>query len=333
MSAHKMDEFDPRLLDLHLGQLSDDECAALQRELVESPVLAGQHAALQSVFAALELARPAAVPAGLADRCCERLRTMPLTAVSAAAAAERPRLRLHFGSYRDLVAVAAMIVFLIGVGVPGLLHVRERHQRVACSANLARVGAGIQQYASIFADSLPFAGWGPNSTWQQSQDNPRDTVPNRRHVYPLLHEALIADPRTLLCPSRSGVPMPREQIRARHDFLESRNLGYAYFNMAGVRPSVRSDANLPIFGDDNPLFEDGFLLCDLARMGFERSTQGNSRAHGGAGQNVVTLSGAVKWSTTPNCGVGGDNIWTLDGVRDYTGVEGPARDTDTHLLK
>jgi hypothetical protein len=36
---------------------------------------------------------------------------------------------------------------------------------------------------------------------------------------------------------------------------------------------------------------------------------------------------------TPNCGVNGDNIWTLEGVRQYTGREGPRVETDSHLLK
>ncbi len=59
----------------------------------------------------------------------------------------------------------------------------------------------------------------------------------------------------------------------------------------------------------------------------------NSRAHGGAGQNILTLRGEVKWTTTPLAGIDDDSIWTLNGVTEYTGQEGPTCATDSHLLK
>jgi hypothetical protein len=36
---------------------------------------------------------------------------------------------------------------------------------------------------------------------------------------------------------------------------------------------------------------------------------------------------------TPDAGVDGDNIWTLQGVSTYTGREGPASAADAHLIK
>jgi prepilin-type processing-associated H-X9-DG protein len=156
-------------------------------------------------------------------------------------------------------------------------------------------------------------------------------MPNRRHVYPLLQARFVSDPRLFLCPAGGGVPMPREQVAGRNDFAEARNVNYAYFNMAGARPSLADNPALPIVSDDNPMFdEDG---VPLGPLGWGDRTDRNSRAHGGAGQNILTLDGHVKWEKTPNAGIDGDNIWTLQGVKDYTGHEGPQSATDAHLIR
>jgi hypothetical protein len=79
------------------------------------------------------------------------------------------------------------------------------------------------------------------------------------------------------------------------------------------------------------LFDNGWPLFET--LGLSDPANANSRAHGGAGQNVLTLDGNVKWFTNPNAGINNDNIWTLEGVDEYTGREGPRSATDSHLLK
>lgn len=201
------------------------------------------------------------------------------------------------------------------------------------AGNLAQLGAGVQQYLNTYSASLPFAGWGPGRSWQPTSDPAVQVVPNRRHVYPLLVQAYVLDPRVFVCPSQPHVPMPASEVWRHDDFLEGRNVSYAYQNMAGVRPSGHDDPRQPILADENPLFDDGLPLFDARRLARLDASRTNSRAHGGAGQNILTLRGEVKWVTTPLAGVDGDNIWTLRDVNDYTGREGPASATDSHLLK
>jgi hypothetical protein len=40
----------------------------------------------------------------------------------------------------------------------------------------------------------------------------------------------------------------------------------------------------------------------------------------------------VQWKRRPNVGVGGDNIYLVQGVVDYKGTETPASDTDSFIL-
>lgn len=339
MSDTHAHEFDGRLLDLHLGHLSTAERAELHRQIAENPALTAQDQALAGVFAALRCVPDQPAPADLHERIMARVRAAgPSPRVVrppvnlAAQLEQRPERVIRLGNLRDLVAVAAMIVLAVGLGVPSLMHMRERGQRMGCSYNMAQIGRGVQQYATASLGSLPFAGWTAQSSWRPSNDPNVITVPNRRHVYLLLRQQIVREPRLFICPSQRGVPMPKSTIEQCEDFLEARNLSYAYQNMAGVRPSVNDDPRLPILADENPLFQDGLPLFDARRL-WGGPQKANSHAHGGAGQNILTLDGRVKWTVTPFSGIDGDNIWTLWGVAEYTGHEGPASQTDSHLLK
>jgi len=329
--------FDPQLLDWHLGQLDADEEVQLRSRLTVEPQLANQHARLAAVFAALRTQHAVTAPADLVDRTLRRvaacglpLRTRPADVLTRLVEQQSTPV-LRQGSLREILAAAAMIVLMVSVAVPSLLHLRERGQRMGCSANLAALGVGLQQYAQTFNASLPFVGWSPRASWAPSNDPGVEVVPNRRHVYPLLRAAFVTAPRLFICPGRGGVPMPADQVSQRADFIDSSNVSYGYYNMAGVRPSLADSPELPILGDENPLFEDGFPLFD--RLGLTRRERLNSRAHAGAGQNILTLDGHVKWTTTPSAGIDGDNIWTLQHVDEYRGTEGPTRSSDSHLIK
>lgn len=336
--------FDEALLELHFGRLSATERELLLERIKSDAGLAAQHEALGGVFAAL--GNWCEAPASdLSERVMMRVQAAgPSLRVAKATIRGGQRaqpkvvwenervIRLH--SIRDVMAVAAMVVLAVGVGVPGLLHMRERGQRTTCAANLAQIGRGLQAYATTFGDDLPFAGWSAASSWRPTNNPGFDVVPNRKHIYPLVRAQYV--PTTVfVCPSERGVAMPAEQTRQHDDFLESRNISYANQNMAGVRPTLKSDPSLVVLADDNPLFSDGQPLVEIAAqsLGLRDPAQANSRAHGGVGQNILRMSGATEWTTTPNVGVANENIWTLSDVSKYTGREGPTTTTDSHVLK
>ena len=166
MSEASEHEFDARLLDLHLGHLSTAEQTELRRLIADDPRLAAQEEVLATVFAALTSVREEAPPADLPARITARVQAAgppprvvrPRDGVTEAVEARQERV-IRLGNLRDIVAVAAMIVLAVGVGVPGLMHMRERQQRMGCSWNLAQLGQGVQQYAANSFGSLPFAGW------------------------------------------------------------------------------------------------------------------------------------------------------------------------------
>jgi len=334
-------DFNTLLLDLHLGQLSDSAAAALRQRIAADPALAAQHETLAGLFENLRRFDAPPAPRDLVARIAARVAAAPAAPrLVRSSAGDEPSESASLGwilrirSVRDIAAVAAVIVLAVGLGVPSLLSLRERSQRMACSWNLSQVGQGLQAYASAFGDSLPFIGWDRRAnTWQPTSDPSLEPRPNRSHVYALLRNGLVQS-QAFVCPAGQDVPMPAELVARSNDFLESRNVSYAYQNMAGERPTLREQPGLPIMADDNPLFDNGLPLFEVPRrLGLGDPLRVNSRAHRGKGQNLLTLDGHVRWADSPEAGLAGDNIWTLQNVREYTGREGPQAATDSHLLK
>lgn len=330
-------DFDAILLDYHLGRLTPEERAAVERRVGAEPRLAGQHEALSACMRALGAYSVPAAPKDLKSRVLARVAQagspLKVRRSGRGPAQEGGLVLIPMQTFRDIAAVAAVIVLMVGVGVPSLLHMRERSQRTVCSMNLGQIGQAMGSYASAFGDSLPFVGWSSAASWRPTAEPNVTVIPNRRHLYPLVRGAYVPT-GALVCPSTRDQPMSGEAVRAHDDFLESRNVSYANQNMAGVRPSIHDHPDLPVMGDDNPFFDNGMPLFEVARsLGLADPANSNSRAHGGAGQNLLTLSGAVKWTTSPNAGIFGDNIWTLSDVAIYTGREGPRTTSDSHLLK
>ncbi|MCA9242782.1 MAG: DUF1559 domain-containing protein [Phycisphaerales bacterium] len=342
MRAPTESEFRDDLLAFRLNTLSDDAKAEIESDVRSNADTARELESIDHALAALDAARDVSAPADLAARVKRRIAAVPKVSQAipfkkAQQLLERENARSagRYHSLRDIAGIAAAVVLIVGVGIPGLMHARERAQRSACSSNLLNIGRGLQSYAAQFNDSLPFVGWDTaTSAWAPTDQPNLVNVPNRQHVYPLLRGGA-AKAGWFVCPSTDCVPMTSSEIPRRHDFLEARNLSYAYQNMSGSRPTTtRCAPDMVIMGDDNPLFDNGRPLVGLGRaLGLVDVSTANSAAHRGAGENVLTIDGRVKWVTTPQAGASGDNIWTLQGVDRYTGREGPREPSDTHLIK
>ncbi|MBU0616876.1 MAG: hypothetical protein KKI02_04095, partial [Planctomycetes bacterium] len=222
MSSSPDSEFDARLLDLHLGRLSERERAEIKARIKSDSVLASQNEALATMFQALGSVREAEprLPQGLTEKISARVaaagppprvvRPARRTTAELADFADPGVIRMR--SFRDIAAVAAMIVLAVGLGVPSMLHMRQRGQRTLCTQNLASIGRGMQSYAMANNNSLPFAGWGANSSWRPTDEPGLNVLPNRTHAYLLLRDGRVYA-RVFVCPSAGDVPMPEDQVR------------------------------------------------------------------------------------------------------------------------
>ncbi len=151
---------------------------------------------------------------------------------------------------------------------------------------------------------------------------------------------LATDPAT-------GAPTPRE--RRFLSRVAAGRCSYSYQNQfahPGTDPAIRppggptthravAPPDLAVCADRNP-----YTRTDLVRqpvLPFDAYPEANSLNHGGAGQNVLYLSGAVRWHTTPRCGAmrpdgRRDHIYRPDGGRPDDPYALPRTPTDSFLV-
>ena len=349
MDNDKKRRFDA-LLDLHLDRLDDAERDELQQTLHEDPELRAASDRLRRVIQPLDHLSPAPAPEHLADRvmahigrAAGRSDTLPFPAAETEPVSHRNATELtsaglapqNMGArrlipLREVIAVAACIALLVGVFVPGISSLRSGSQRAMCMDNLGSIYRGTTAYQASFGGSLPFAGRVPGASWLPAQQPGTPYASNSRHVYLLVKLDYGPTTDDFFCPCDRGSRAPdAPSVRGCNDFTRACSGGYASLNLSGRAPKFRSMRAIPYIADANPLFVNAKFdpTVDANRT--------NSRAHGGQGQNLLTLDGTVQWMTTPQYqnGARSDNVWLIRNVREYTGMEAPTSPDDVQLLQ
>lgn len=319
------------LLDFHLDRLDREDREWLRDELQKDVKLRAASDRLGGLLRPLDhWTVPPATQ--LSERILGKIAdsargTMIMPSVERVSAGSRSRGWLF---PRDMVAVAASIVLLLGLIVPGMRGLRDRSRRVACADNMASIYGGTSLYQQAFAGALPFAGNTPGSRWLPNGNSDRPYASNSRHVYLLLKLNYGPKSSSFLCPADdNGEPMSEADVEGCDDFASARNFSYSSLNMAGTSPNCAPQLPIAFLSDPNPLF--AFARFDPS---IDPSCT-NSQAHrGGAGQTVLKLDGSVVWLTTPIMNIGGkqDNLWLAGDLRRYEGTESRASDDDAFLV-
>jgi prepilin-type processing-associated H-X9-DG protein len=230
--------------------------------------------------------------ARVAEHCSRELPRAP-AALGRGGAGSRP-----FWRRADALVAASILLVAVGLGVTGLLGFRESHDLVACQNNLREFYQALWHYSEQHHGQFP----------NVADSRPRDVA---GLVVPILTSAgQLPRGATYRCPASSEQAAPTltlEQVRDLTDEEFQRLAprlaccyGYSlgYRDADGVCHGPRFDpadpnAQLPLMSDCPPV--------DLAL--------GNSRNHGGRGQNVLFMDGHVRFCTTRNVGVNGDDIF------------------------
>jgi len=316
------------LLDFHLNRLGDEERSRMEAELRRDAELRGKCDRLGRVLQPLDHAHHGPAPGALAEKV--------LAYVEQAANARPPvsvpifsrgRSRSPFLHMRELIAVAACILLLVGVAVPGVSELRGRSQRALCADNLSSIFRGASAYQQAFADSLPFAGGVVESSWLPGGDSESPYASNSRHPYLLVKLNYGPKPKNFICPGGSDAEaMPDDQVAGHDDFSAARSISSDSLNLAGASPNLRPPAAIAYMGDANPLFV-GARFNDSVDPNCT-----NSAAHRGRGQSVLTLNGSVQFVRSPIYDGKRDNLWTISDVRRYRGTESTTRNDDAFLV-
>lgn len=316
------------LLDFHLERLTDEERSWIEAELSRDAALRGKSDRIGRVLQPLDHAGPGPASANLADnvlayiaRAKDHLLPIPFQTDSGG------RARAPYLHMRELIAVAACILFLFGVAVPGASELRDRSQRTLCANNLSSIFQGVGAYQQAFGESLPYAGGPAGSSWLPGGEGGAPYASNSRHPYLLVKLGFVPKPKDFICPGGPDAEiMPGELVAEHDDFATSRNVSYASLSMAGASPNLRPPVAIAYMSDANPLFV-GARFNEAVDP-----TRTNSPAHRGRGQTIVLLHGTVQFVRSPIYDSSRDNLWTIGGVRRYRGTELTTRNDDAFLV-
>ena len=311
------------LIDFLLGKCNRADSEEVARRLESDPAFRQLHDDLDRTFAALGAAPEPAAPDDLTER--------TLAAIAANRPRQAPQLSRRSSmptfSLRELGAVAAAVILLAGVFIPSMQAAKNKRLRRECGYNLGQVDVALRQYAQANRGALPGVE-GAQRRWMPSGGAP--AVSTSAGLFVLVKNQGVAA-EVFVCPATRGKPSPYVIRPTMTDFPSADHISYSYqYSLDGRALSVSAPGvsemadEMAILGDSNPVFVDGQFRPD--RIG------SSSDNHRRAGQNVLYLSGRVAWQKTPDVGVGGNNIYLIDGVDDYQGVETPTDDADSFLL-
>ncbi len=197
----------------------------------------------------------------------------------------------------DVLVAACLLVTFLGVGIPALLHLRgQRAATLACQNNLREFFGALQSYHDVHRTF-------PNV---QAEGEPRNVA---GLLVPILVDHGALNPRiSVRCPGKGAprpCPLTLAQLRVlpEDEFLQQApallscyaySLGYFdqdKYYPAQLDPDQQLNSRLPLMADAPP------------------PEAGNSRNHGGGGQNVLFQDGRVQFTTLRKIGVDGDDIF------------------------
>lgn len=321
-------QFEELLLDAHLDQIDDDERKRLAEELANNPELQKKNERLMRVLRPLDYYTAPTAPANLVEKVLKNAAGSRSTsgAKMSPTTDERGGHSRPFITMRELGAVAACLVLLMGALVPTLSKVRQHSHRVRCEGNMGDIYRGLSAYQGDFDGSLPYRGELFATAWMQGGTNEPNVASNSRHCFGLLKNGYVENPRMFLCPAdKSAKAMETEGLNQRDDFTDD-SISYDSLNLAASNPNVRPVLPIAYLGDANPLFNNGQFDETIDPYA------ANSFVHQKSGQNVLLLDGSATFLKSPVYGDRRDNVWLAGSIRKYTGSETPTRDDDAQLV-
>jgi hypothetical protein len=243
--------------------------------------------------------------------------------------------RGFWGKMVEVAAVAAVVALLGGAAYLPLRHARDLSWQTKCTAQLAGIAQGVQQYEQNNDGRFPSVAMKRGASWVKVGDQGQENQSNTRHLF-LLLKGGYALPEAFICPSSpfgTRTRMSDADILAGNDFPSRKHVTYSL--RITVVPNFNDPAKGPnvLMADVNPIFEqlpenysEGFLRAVNRRL-----MQANSTNHAGRGQNILIDDGSVEFLKTRTWGPKHDDIYMLDGVDKYRGDEMPATRADVFV--
>ncbi len=327
------------LFDYCIGLTSEEETAEAEALIASNEETAEIHSNLKAALAPLDSLEPEPCSDDLAEGTIWRLNNfarssqLQLQQLLATEQARKVTVRSRFWhNLGEMAVIAAVILVIAGVFIPSLNLARQKSWRARCGVQMGGIFQGLSNYISDYDSQLPAVATTPGAPWWKVGDQGKKNHSNTRHIW-LLVKLGYNNPTDFVCPGRSqGRPLQFDPSKAKNcnDFPARRYITYS-FPIRCPKPKNRYTL-IPkvLMADSNPLFErlprdysNSFKL-ELS----EALKTLNSSNHGRRGQHVLSGDGGVKFLKVRHIGIEQDDIYTLQDIFIYKGIEVPLREAD-----
>ena len=218
---------------------------------------------------------------------------------------------------------------------------RQHYYKVACANNLRKIGDGFAQYANDHNDQLSEAAVQAGSPWWKiGYQGPEAHSITRYPWWQLVKEGYV-DGKVFVCPGNIGaepIQYDPAQMSDLRDFPSRNNVTYSFVLICNKNADTAQRDCKVFAGDGNPVFreiptnksiDDGLNEFEKILLD-QHLKQALSTSHRSKGQNILNRDGSVKWICVRI--VNGDDIYTINGVDEYTGNEVPKDIRDIFLV-
>jgi hypothetical protein len=329
------------LFDYCIGITSETEKSEAQKLTTSNKEAAELHAEITKALSPLDSIESKSCPDNLAEGTIWRLtnaaraselKLQQLLAVEQTRTISKSFFWRNFG---QLASAAAMIIFVAGIIIAPLNHIRQDYWQKYCQSQLQRIGQGINAYSADNEDKMPAVATTLGSPWWKVGYQGKENHSNTRHMW-LLAKNNYVTPTDFVCPgAREGKAIQFDSSQAKNysDFPARRYVTYSS-RIICKQPSAK---NMPgqnvLIADLNPLFErlPQNTANSLDVKLSENQLNLNSSNHCRRGQNVLFCNGSVEFVKTRQMGILQDDIFTLRDTNVYKGVEVPSCETDAFL--
>ncbi len=210
--------------------------------------------------------------------------------------------------WRELVAVAAVLMIAVSLGWPLLNSAKEEARRVACRDHQKAVHAGLAGFAQDNEGRMPRYTVKPGNYWNRTgtRFNPHDgsVQSNSANAYILVRRELISA-QDLSCP---GNPHSARHLSEKAwDFPNVFASGYSYQNQFTAEPQRLDDVpRKAVLADRNPWVR---FRVNGREIVVRVLGDGPNQWHGKAGQNVLRADGSASWLDEPILDETGDHFY------------------------
>lgn len=223
------------------------------------------------------------------DAQADRLKFQPI---------ERPAFIPSAFRWREIGAIAAMLLIAVSIFWPMVNGIRVEAGRALAQSNLQQSSLGFGMFGADHDDQLPAVGsHGPDGLWWQV-GNPEKS--HSANLYTLVRTHYVPI-QALASPGNPNAPTEVSDSDAM-DWNSNEEVSYSYQLFGKIVPHLTS-----FDGRSRVLLADRSPLVDRARMGLPLDPRANSANNAGIGQFVLLSDGEVRFLRTPE--LDGDNIW------------------------